>query len=59
MACKNRFQVFGTDTSDIAIEKAKEKASKANVECDFMLIDFLKNKIQGAPFGFHIACRQI
>ena len=49
---QNRFQVIGTDTSEIALEKAKEKASKANVECAFMLVDFLKNKIEGAPFGF-------
>jgi len=47
-----RFQVIAIDTSDIALEKAKEKASKANVECDFMLVDFLNNKIEGAPFGF-------
>ena len=46
------FQVIGTDTSDITLEKAKEKASKANVECGFVLVDFLKNKIEGAPFGF-------
>jgi len=46
------FQVIGTDTSDNALEKAKEKASKAGVECDFILADFLKNKIDGAPFGF-------
>ncbi|MDY6857463.1 MAG: class I SAM-dependent methyltransferase [Thermodesulfobacteriota bacterium] len=49
---QNLFQVIGTDTSDIALEKAKKKASKANVECDFVLVDFLKNKIEGAPFGF-------
>ena len=49
---QNRFQVIGTDTSDIALEQAKEKASKANVECDFVLVDFLRNKIEGAPFGF-------
>ena len=49
---QNRFQVIGTDISDIAIEKAKEKASKANVECDFIHVDFLKNKVEGAPFGF-------
>ncbi len=49
---RNRFRVTGTDTSDIALEKAKEKASKAGVECHFMLVDFLKNKIEGAPFGF-------
>jgi len=49
---RNRFQVIGTDTSDIAIEKAKEKASKAKVDCDFMAVDFLRNKIKGAPFEF-------
>jgi SAM-dependent methyltransferase len=49
---QNRFQVTGTDTSEIALEKAKGKASKAKVECDFMLVDFLKNKIEDAPFGF-------
>ena len=43
---------MGTDISDIAIGKAKEKASKANVECDFIHFDFLKNKIEGDPFGF-------
>ena len=48
---QNCFQVVGTDTSDIALEKAKEKASKANVECDFMLVDFLRNTVRGAPFG--------
>ena len=49
---QNGFEVTGTDTSDIALEKAKEKASKANVECDFMLADFLNGKIEGAPFSF-------
>ena len=52
MACGNGFQVTGTDTSDIALEKAKEKASKAKVECNFVLADFLNNKIEGAPFCF-------
>ena len=47
---QNRFQVIGTDISDIAIEKAKEKASKAGVTCDFILVDFLKDKIKGLPF---------
>ena len=46
------FKVIGTDTSDIALEKAKEKASKVNAECDFRLVDFLKNKIEGSPFCF-------
>jgi SAM-dependent methyltransferase len=49
---QNRFQVIGTDTSEIAIEKAREKASKANLKCTFIVVDFLKNKIEGAPFGF-------
>jgi SAM-dependent methyltransferase len=49
---RNRFQVTGTDTSDIALEKAREKASQASAECDFLLVDFLNNRIEGAPFGF-------
>ena len=46
------FQVTGVDISELAIQKAIEKASKANVKCTFMAIDFLTNKIQGRPFGF-------
>lgn len=49
---QNHFQVVGTDISEIAIEKAKEKASKANIKCDFILVDFLKKNIDEAPFGF-------
>ncbi len=46
------FQVNGFDTSELALQKAKEKASIANAECHFRLVDFLHNKIEGAPFGF-------
>ena len=46
------FEVTGTDTSDIALEKAKEKASAAKVACNFIFADFLNDKIEGAPFGF-------
>lgn len=49
---QNRFQVIGIDTSQTALEKAKEKASKAGVECDFRLADFLKSEIEEAPFAF-------
>ena len=49
---QNGFEVTGTDTSDIALGKAKEKASNANAECVFILADFLNDKIEGAPFGF-------
>jgi SAM-dependent methyltransferase len=46
------FQVTGTDISEIAIEKAKEKASKSDVKCTFLVVDFFRNRIEGAPFGF-------
>jgi len=49
---RESFRVTGTDVSDIALEKAREKASKANVACDFVLADFLTNRMAGAPFGF-------
>ncbi|MBW1776941.1 MAG: class I SAM-dependent methyltransferase [Deltaproteobacteria bacterium] len=49
---QNGFQVIGTDTSEIAIQKAKEKASRAGVKCDFRIVDFLENPVKGAPFGF-------
>ena len=49
---QKNFHVIGVDTSEIAIQKAMEKASKANVKCTFIVIDFLRNKIEGAPFGF-------
>jgi SAM-dependent methyltransferase len=49
---KKHFQVTGTDISEIAIEKAREKASKSDVRCAFLVIDFLRNQIEGAPFGF-------
>lgn len=50
--CQKNFQVRGIDISEIAIQKAIEKASKANVKCTFIVIDFLTNKVEGAPFGF-------
>jgi SAM-dependent methyltransferase len=46
------FQVVGVDASDIAIEKAKEKAANANAPCTFVVLDFLKSHVEGAPFGF-------
>jgi SAM-dependent methyltransferase len=49
---QKNFHVIGIDTSEIAIQKAIEKASKANVKCTFIVIDFLTNKIEEAPFGF-------
>jgi SAM-dependent methyltransferase len=49
---QNGFQTLGIDTSAVALEKAKDKASRANAACDFMLADFVHSKIEGAPFGF-------
>ncbi len=49
---QKNFDVIGIDTSEIAIQKAIEKAPKNNVKCTFIVIDFLTNKIEGAPFGF-------
>jgi SAM-dependent methyltransferase len=49
---QKQFQVTGTDVSEIAIEKAKEKALKSNDKCTFLVVDFFKSRIEGAPFGF-------
>ncbi len=49
---QNNFSVTGVDISETAIQKAKEKASQAQVACTFWVIDFLTSKIAGAPFGF-------
>lgn len=46
------FKVVGIDASEIAIQKAKEKASKANVQCTFAVLDILTSRVAGAPFGF-------
>lgn len=50
--CRQKFKVLGIDASEIAIEKAKEKALKAKVKCTFIVRDILRNHIEGAPFGF-------
>ena len=46
------FIVTGSDVSDIAIQKAIEKASNTDLKCAFVVADFLKDEISGAPFGF-------
>lgn len=50
--CQQNFQVIGIDTSPQAIQKAIAKAAQANVQCTFLVLDFLADKISGAPFGF-------
>ena len=49
---QQNFHVVGIDTSEIAIERAKEKSLKANVKCTFIVIDILTSHVEGAPFGF-------
>jgi methyl halide transferase len=46
------FRVVGVDTSEIAIEKAKEKTSRANTKCIFLVGNILKSHVEDAPFGF-------
>ena len=46
------FDVVGVDASEIAIEKAREKAANANVTCTYAVLNFLKSHVEGAPFAF-------
>lgn len=49
---QNGFTVIATDTSDVALEKAREKAAEAGVKCEFVLVDFMEERVEGGPFGF-------
>ena len=51
---QQNFHVVGIDASEIAIEKAKEKALKANAKCTFLVSDVLTGRTEGAPYGFAI-----
>lgn len=49
---QQQFEVTGCDISQTAIEEAKEKASTSNINCSFIVADFLNDRIPGSPFGF-------
>ena len=49
---EQNFTVVGVDSSEIAIEKAREKAAKANARCTFTILNILSDHVEGAPFGF-------
>ena len=46
------FHVVGVDTSEIAIEKARDKAAKANADVTFAVLNILNSNVEGSPFGF-------
>jgi SAM-dependent methyltransferase len=46
------FDVVGIDTSAVAIEKARAKASQTHANVSFIVGNFLTSQIAGAPFGF-------
>lgn len=52
LLAQHGFDVTGTDVSDVALKKAEENASEANVKCTFLLMDFMQQDVPGAPFGF-------
>jgi len=49
---QQKFDVLAFDSSEAAIEKAKEKALEAGVRCSFRVADILKSGFPEAPFGF-------
>ena len=51
---RQHFVATGCDISRTAIEKAKGKAALSNVDCAFIVADFLTDGIPGAPFGLVI-----
>ena len=46
------FIVTGTDITEVAIQRAREKVSGSRCHCKFHVGDFLNREIDGAPFGF-------
>ena len=49
---KQGFDVTGVDLSKTAIERAESKRAKEDVDCRFLVADFLLEQIPGAPFDF-------
>jgi cyclopropane fatty-acyl-phospholipid synthase-like methyltransferase len=49
---EQNFTVVGVDASEIAIDKARDKAAKANVQCTFAVLNILTDHVDGGPFGF-------
>ncbi len=46
------FQVTGTEIVDLARQKACSKASKAGINCEFLLKNIIENPLDEEPFDF-------
>ncbi len=46
------FLVTGIDVSEVAVQQAKENASRNNVDCTFLSLDFFEEDVPGLPFNF-------
>lgn len=49
---QQNFLVTATDIAKTALQEARQKAAKANIDCNFVTANFLKQRINGAPFAF-------
>jgi len=49
---QNKFDVTGMDFSSLAIEKARAKSRKQGVEIQFLVNDFLEQKLEESDFEF-------
>jgi len=49
---KNGFDVSAVDVSEIAIKMAQEGAQKANLDCNFSILNFWDDKPPSSPFDF-------
>ena len=46
------FSVTAVDVAEIAIQRAIKKVSRTKLYCKFYVANFMKQKINGSPFGF-------
>lgn len=46
------FNVIAIDTVEMAIQKARKKASDASAKVNFLMADILAGHVEGGPFGF-------
>lgn len=49
---RHGFSVTAVDIADASIKMAIKKSAEAGVRCKFLVKDFMRQKIEGLPFGF-------